>query len=112
MRESTLRQYMYYVPRLAGLRLCRKDDVSRVFKRIELNKSSYEAFSRFLKFLEKTRELDELVVRLRKGMPKKPVAKTDNVYPAGLSNPELEGQNQGVRTSLHTNIRCSSKLSM
>lgn len=32
MRESTLRQYTYYVPRLAGLRLCGKDDTS---KRVE-----------------------------------------------------------------------------
>ncbi|MEM4482114.1 MAG: hypothetical protein QXV04_05275 [Desulfurococcaceae archaeon] len=36
---------MYYVPRLAELRLCGKEDVSKVFKRIELNKSSYESFS-------------------------------------------------------------------
>ncbi|MEM1983314.1 MAG: integrase [Sulfolobales archaeon] len=81
MRESTLRQYMYYVPRLAGLKLCGKDDVSRVFKRIGLNKSSYEAFSRFLTFLEKTRELDELMLKLRKGMPRKPVAKADTYVP-------------------------------
>ncbi|MEM4866948.1 MAG: hypothetical protein QXZ60_04725, partial [Sulfolobales archaeon] len=46
-----------------------------------LNKSSYEAFSRFLTFLEKTRELDELVARLRKGMPRKPTAKADTYVP-------------------------------
>ncbi|MEM0368944.1 MAG: integrase [Sulfolobales archaeon] len=74
-------QHMYYIPKQAGLRLFSKDDVSGVFKRIGLNKSSYEAFSRFLTFLEKTRELDELVLKLRKGMPRKPVAKADTYVP-------------------------------
>jgi len=80
-RESTIKQYMYYMPRLVGLRLCGKEDTAKVFEVVELNKSSYEAFSKFLTFLEKTRELDELVVRLREAMPKKPKVRADTYIP-------------------------------
>ncbi|MEM0241364.1 MAG: hypothetical protein QXP29_07880 [Candidatus Nezhaarchaeales archaeon] len=50
---------------IGWLRLFNKENVGKLFKRIELNKSSYEAFSSFLTFLENTRELDELVTKLK-----------------------------------------------
>ncbi len=79
---TTLRQYGYYIPRLTGITLCNKEDVSKAFKAMGgLSKSSYESFSRFLTFLEKTKELDELVVRLRKAMPKKPRTRADTYVP-------------------------------
>ncbi len=82
LREATLRQYMYYVPNLVGLSLCGKEDVGRVFKAMGgLNKSSYEAFSRFLTFLEKTRDLDALVAKLRKALPRKPRTRADTYVP-------------------------------
>ncbi len=82
IRESTIKQYMYYIPNLVGLSLCGKEDVGRVFKALGgLNKSSYEAFSRFLTFLEKTKELDALVTKLRKAMPKKPKSRADTYVP-------------------------------
>jgi len=83
LRESTLRQYMYYVPRLVGLELCGKEDVAKAFKAMGgLNKSSYEAFSRFLTFLDKTKDLDALVAKLRKAMPKKPKTRADTYVPS------------------------------
>ena len=69
---------MYYIPRLVGLRLCGKEDVGKAFKTMGgVSKSSYEVFSRFLTLLEKTKELDELVVKLRKAMSRKPKSKQD-----------------------------------
>ncbi len=83
LRESTLRQYMYYIPKLVGVKLCGKEDVAKVFKAMGgLNKSSYEAFSRFLTFIEKTRDLDALVLKLRKAMPRKPKSKVDTYVPS------------------------------
>ena len=80
--SSTLRQYSYYIPKLTGITLCSKEDVSKAFAAMGgLNKSSYEAFSRLLTFLEKTKELDELVVKLRKAMPKKPRTRADTYVP-------------------------------
>jgi len=83
LREATLRQYMYYIPRLVGLELCGKEDVSKAFKAMGgVNKSSYEALSRFLTFIEKTKDLDVLVAKLRKAMPKKPKSRADTYVPA------------------------------
>jgi intergrase/recombinase len=65
------------------LRLCGKEDVHRALEAMGgLNKSSYEAFSRFLTYLEKTKEVDELVVKLRKAMPQKPKTGTDTYVPS------------------------------
>ncbi len=83
LKEYTLRQYMYYIPRLTGITLCGKADVSKAFKAMGgVNKSSYEAFSRFLTFLEKTKDLDVLVTKLRKAMPRKPRSKADTYVPS------------------------------
>ncbi len=77
-----LRQYERYVPRLVGLKLCGKEDVVKAFEAMGgLNKSSYEAFRRFITFLEKTKELDELVAKLKKALPKKPPTKADTYVP-------------------------------
>ncbi len=82
IRDSTVKQYSYYVPRLVGVVLCDKKDVHLAFKAMGgVNKSSYEAFSRFLTFLEKTRDLDELVAKLRKAMPPKPKTREDTYVP-------------------------------
>ncbi len=79
---KSLRDYSYYIPKLAGVRLCGKEDVQAAFDAMGgVNKSSYTAFSRFLTFLEKTRELDELVARLRRAMPRKPRTGEDTWVP-------------------------------
>jgi len=82
IREKTIKDYGYYIPKLAGLKLCGKSSVNDVFEAMGgLNKSSYEAFRRFLTFLEKTRELDELVAKLKKALPPKPKAREDTYVP-------------------------------
>ena len=97
VRESTVRQYMYYIPRLVGVKLCGKEDVSKAFKRMGgVKKSSYEAFSRFLTFLEKTRDLDALVAKLRKALPKKPKARADTYVPPDSKVAEVR---EAVRAS-------------
>ena len=61
---------MYYLPRLEGFELSSKDSVSRTFELMGYNKSSYEAFSRLLTFIEKKLEgYEDLVAKLRKAMP-------------------------------------------
>ena len=80
--ESTIRQYMYYLPKLEGLVLASKDSVSRAFELMGYNKSSYEAFSRLLTFIDKKLEgYEDLVVKLRKAMPRKPKSREDTYVP-------------------------------
>ena len=76
---------MYYLLRLCDLTLCNKEDVGKAFAAMgDVSKSSYEAFSKFLTFLEKTKELDEFVVKLRKAMPKKPTQADTCIPPDSL----------------------------
>jgi len=80
--EGTVRKYMYYLPRLQGLHLCRKQDVSRAFELMRLTKVSYEAFSRLLTYVERKLEgYEDLAARLRRAMPKKPKSKEDTYVP-------------------------------
>ncbi len=80
--EGTVRKYMYYLPRIEGMALCGKQDVSLAFERMKLTKVSYEAFSRLLTYVEKKLEgYEDLVAKLRKAMPKKPKSKEDTYVP-------------------------------
>jgi len=80
--ESTIKQYMYYLPKLEGLVLAGKDSVSKAFELMGYNKPSYEAFSRLLTFIDKKLEgYEDLVVKLRKAMPRKPVSRQDTYVP-------------------------------
>ncbi len=49
---------------------------------MSLTKTSYEAFSRFLTFLEKRTEYENLALTLRKGMPRKPRSREDTYVPS------------------------------
>ena len=80
---KSVREYGSYLTRLVGTALCGKEDVGKAFKAMGgLNKSSYEAFRRFLTYLEKRLErYEDLAVKLRKAMPKKPRTKADTYVP-------------------------------
>jgi len=80
--EGTVRKYMYYLPRIHGMALCGKQDVSQAFEWMKLTKVSYEAFSRLLTYVEKKLEgYEDLVAKLRKAMPKKPKTREDTYVP-------------------------------
>ena len=80
--ESTIRKYMYYLPKLKGFTFKGKEDVSRAFDLMKLTKTSYEALSRLFTFIEKKLEgYEELVYRLRKAMPRKPQSGQDTYIP-------------------------------
>ena len=80
--EGTVRKYMYYLPRIEGMALCGKQDVSQAFEHMKLTKVSYEAFSRLLTYVEKKLEgYEDLVAKLRKAMPKKPKTREDTYVP-------------------------------
>ncbi|MCD6195536.1 MAG: hypothetical protein J7J82_01955 [Staphylothermus sp.] len=91
IKPKTIKQYEYYIPKLQGLALCSKRDVDKVFKIIKLNKSSYEAFSRFLTYIEKRHDgYEDLVVKLRKALPRKPKAREDTYIPPDTKVVELD----------------------
>ncbi len=79
--RKTVRDYQRYLSRLQGLSLCRKQDVSAVFERMGLTKTSYEAFSRLLTYLEKKTPHEGLALALRKALPKKPKSREDTYVP-------------------------------
>ena len=47
-----------------------------------LTKVSYEAFSRFLTYIEKKTAYDELALSLRRTLPRKPQSRENNICPA------------------------------
>jgi len=79
--EKTRRDYRRYLSRIAGLRLCSKSDVALVFEHMGLTKTSYEAFSRLLTYLEKRTQHEALAIALRKALPRKPKAREDTYVP-------------------------------
>ena len=80
--ERTVRDYVGYLRRGLGLRLCGKEDVSRFFTRVGLNKRSFEAFRRLLTYVERKLEgYDYLVLQLRKALPRKPRSSADTYVP-------------------------------
>ncbi|MCE4598642.1 MAG: hypothetical protein F7C81_00385, partial [Desulfurococcales archaeon] len=79
--EGTVRKYMYYLPKLEGITLCSKSDASRVFQLMGLNKTSYEAFSRLLTYIEKKTSYEELALSLRRALPRKPKSREDTYVP-------------------------------
>jgi len=88
--EGTVRKYMYYLPRIEGMALCGKQDVSQAFERMKLTKVSYEAFSRLLTYVEKKLEgYEELVAKLRRALPKRPKTREDTYVPPDARVREL-----------------------
>jgi len=80
--ERTVRDYVGYLRKALGLRLCGKEDVSRFFTRVGLNKRSFEAFRRLLTYVERKLEgYDYLVLQLRKALPRKPKSAADTYVP-------------------------------
>ncbi len=79
--RKTVRDYQRYLARLQGLRLCQKQDVSTVFERMGLTKTSYEAFSRLLTYLEKKTPYEQLALALRRALPRKPRSREDTYIP-------------------------------
>ncbi len=80
--RGQLTRYQNYINKVVGLRLCEKSDVWKAFELIGgLNKATHNTLSRFLTFLEKTKDLDELVAKLRKAMPSRPRTGEDTYVP-------------------------------
>ncbi len=81
--ENMLYRYLLYLRKVVGLKLCRKKDVMKYFGKVGLSKTSYEAFSRLLTYIEKRFEgYEELAYRLRKALPRKPRTKADTYIPS------------------------------
>ncbi len=90
MKPKSIKQYEYYIPKLEGLTLCNKRDVDEVFKILKLSKPSYETFSRFLTYIEKRYDgYEDLVLKLRKALPRKPKARQDTYIPPDTKVIEL-----------------------
>ncbi len=82
MKPKSIKQYIYYIPKLKGLSLCSKRDVDKVFKILKLSKPSYETFSRFLTYIEKRYDgYETLALKLRRALPRKPKAREDTYVP-------------------------------
>jgi len=80
--EKTIRDYLRYLKRALGLRLCSKEDVGKFFSLAGMNKRSYESIRRLLSFVEKKKTgFEELVNQLRKALPRKPRSQADTYVP-------------------------------
>ena len=95
--EVTINKYVPYLRRLIGFTFSSKNDISKAFRLMGLNKTSYEALSRLLTFIEKKLEgYEDLVYKLRKAMPKKPRSKADTYVPPDSKVLKLRGRILGL----------------
>jgi len=88
--ESTIRKYMYYLPKLTSFTFSSKADVIKAFELMGYTKVSREALSRLFTFVERKLEgYEELVYRLQKAMPKAKKSKADTYVPPDTKVLEL-----------------------
>jgi Uncharacterized protein conserved in archaea len=81
--DRTVKDYLRYLKKALGFKLCSKEDVGKFFSLAGMNKRSYESLRRFLTFVEKKKTgFEELVNQLRKAMPKKPKSQVDTYVPS------------------------------
>jgi len=80
--DRTVRDYVNYLRKALGLKLCSKEDVSNFFDRAGMNKRFYESLRRFLSFVERKKSgYESLIQQLRKALPKKPRSNADAYVP-------------------------------
>jgi len=88
--ERTIKDYVSYLRKALGLKLCSKEDVSNFFDRAGMNKRSYESLRRFLSFVERKKSgYESLVQELRKALPRKPRSNADTYIPPDTKILEL-----------------------
>jgi len=101
--ERTIKDYVNYLRKALGLKLCSKEDVSSFFERAGMNKRSYEAFRRLLSFIEKKKTgYESLVQELRKALPKKPRSNADTYIPPDSKVLELRDRIKAVGEPYYT----------
>jgi len=80
--ERTIRDYVSYLRKALGLKLCSKESISEYFKLAGMNKRSYESLRRFLSFVERKKSgYESLIQQLRKALPRKPRSNADTYIP-------------------------------
>jgi len=78
----TVREYLSYLRKALGLKLCGKEDVGKYFRYVGSSKRAYEAFRRLLTYVDRNLEgFEELIIKLRKAMPRKPKSGADTYVP-------------------------------
>lgn len=104
--ENMLYRYLLYLRKVVGLKLCCKKDVWKYFDKVGLSKTSFEAFSRLLTYIEKGLEgYEELAYRLRKALPPKPQSKADTYIPSDSEILKLAENIRKKRRTLHNNLQ-------
>jgi intergrase/recombinase len=101
--DRTVRDYVNYLKKALGLKLCSKEDVSSFFDRAGMNKRSYESLRRFLSFVERKKSgYESLVQQLRKALPKKPRSGADTYVPPDSKILELRDRIKAVGEPYYT----------
>jgi intergrase/recombinase len=101
--ERTVRDYVNYLKKALGLKLCSKEDISGFFKLAGMNKRSYESLRRFLSFIERKKTgFEVLVQQLRKALPKKPRSNADTYIPPDSKVLELRDRIKAVGEPYYT----------
>jgi len=101
--ERTVRDYVSYLRKALGLRLCNKEDVSIFFNRAGMNKRSYESLSRLLSFVERKKTgFESLVQELRKALPRKPKSGADTYVPPDSKILELRYRVKAIGEPYYT----------
>ena len=101
--DRTVRDYVSYLRKALGLRLCGKESVGMYFKLAGMNKRSYESLRRFLSFVERKKSgYESLIQQLRKALPKKPRSNADTYIPPDSRILELRDRIKAVGEPYYT----------
>jgi intergrase/recombinase len=87
------------------MELCGKNDVDRYFEFAGMSKKCFEAFGRFLTFVEKKKESYEVLVQqLKKAMPRKPRSDADTYIPSDEEILKLKSYVEKLSEPYYTTI--------
>jgi intergrase/recombinase len=104
--DRTVRDYVNYLRKALGLKLCGKESIGEYFKLVGMNKRSYESIRRLLSFIEKKKSgYESLVQQLRKALPKKPRSGADTYVPPDSKILELRDRIKAVGEPYYTIYR-------
>ncbi|BDB97924.1 hypothetical protein SACC_09410 [Saccharolobus caldissimus] len=106
VKESTLRGWLYYLNKAVGKKLCNAEDVRRLW----VNGSQRmwkESLSRFFSWYERKFEADELIAKLRKGLPEKVKRGVDTYVPTDAEVMKLRDSLPSQYTSIYNVLVCT-----
>jgi|GEM_PF-1347023 intergrase/recombinase len=106
VKESTLKGWLYYLQKAAGKRLCNAEDVRRLWANGS-QRMWKESLSRFFSWYERKYDSEELMTKLRKGLPEKVKRGVDTYVPTDSEVLKLRDSLPSQYTDVYNVLVCT-----